>query len=314
MGPEAFVEFAQANRGRLEGALLGALPRAELAGTADFNRAVHDAVFPGGKRLRAYLALAAARLCGSSSTQSLTLACAVELIHAASLAIDDLPSMDDADLRRGRPVLHLVYGEGMTILAALALLNEAYALLARAIEPSAPASRLEQLLTMACSSVGAAGMIAGQASELALSGRAGADAPVTHSKTIGLMRLAMTAGAVASDQPEADVAALALFGESLGRAYQIYDDIADVVGDRQSTGKTVGQDRRHSRPSFVGTPLVRDERIQQLRRHASDIVRAGEAGLDRLRSRPEAALLRSAAAFILAGFDNPRGELPGLPG
>src|SRR4051812_46484177 len=166
MSGELFVDYVRRNGRQLEHALGAALPRSSVSGAETFNNALHSAVFPGGKRLRSYITMIAARLAGCSEDQALSLACAIEFIHTCSLVLDDLPSMDDADLRRGRPTLHLTFGEGTAILVAIALLNQAYALLGRA----AAADRLPGLLAETSRCIGSDGMIAGQAAELAFSG------------------------------------------------------------------------------------------------------------------------------------------------
>ena len=239
MGCDLFVEFVRLNEERLKRALTDAMPRSLVAGTEKFNEALNYAIFPGGKRLRSYLTLIAARLGGSSEDQALTLACAIEFIHTCSLVLDDLPSMDDADLRRGRPALHLAFEEGTAILVAMALLNQAYALFARAVA----ADRLHRLLAETFRCIGSDGMIAGQATELALSGerRTGAVPASRDLKTTALMRLALAAGAIAAGRPDDDIDALAAFGEMLGKVYQIHDDLADMLGDRQV-------DRKERRP------------------------------------------------------------------
>ena len=129
---ERFARFVASERERIEAALRRALPLSALSGAARLNGAREYAVFPGGKRLRPALALLASRLAGATPKQGLTAACAVEFLHTSSLILDDLPSMDDADVRRGRPALHLVYGEGVAVLAAVGVLNQADALLAEA--------------------------------------------------------------------------------------------------------------------------------------------------------------------------------------
>jgi geranylgeranyl pyrophosphate synthase len=139
-------------------------------------------------------------------------------------------------------------------------------------------------------------MIAGQAAELLFSGAQTDDSVLSSRelKTTALMRLMMVAGGIVSAAPAADIAALAKFGECLGRAYQIYDDLADMAGDRQSTGKSVGQDSRHLRPT-----IVNGLDSEQGRTLAADIVEAGKEALFRFGNRREAELLRSAADYIV---------------
>jgi len=296
---EEFVAFVASNRKRVEAALAESLPSSMAAGTERFNRALRDAVFPGGKRLRPHLTLIGSALGGATDEQALSLACAVEFIHTSSLILDDLPSMDDAELRRDRPTLHVVYGEGLAILVAVTLLNQAYALLAASARDAAGAARLPALVREAASCIGSSGMIAGQAAELAQSGEPVEpnELPSRDLKTTALMRLMMVAGGIIAGAPDGDVAALATFGESLGRAFQIYDDLADTLGDRQSTGKSVGQDLRHQRPTAVDG-LSHDE----ARKLAADNLAAAVGALNCFDGRPCAKLLRSAAEHILAGF------------
>src|SRR5215210_4584031 len=126
------MRFVVSERDGVEAALRRSLPVSTLARAARLNEALEYAVFPGGKRLRPALALLASRLAGAARARALGVACAVEFLHTSSLILDDLPSMDDAGVRRARPALHLVYGEGVAVLAAVALLNQSYALLSEA--------------------------------------------------------------------------------------------------------------------------------------------------------------------------------------
>ncbi|MCA1632275.1 MAG: polyprenyl synthetase family protein [Acidobacteria bacterium] len=299
MGSDQFSTFVASNRPRIEGALNEWLPVSMAPGTERFNEALRYAVFPGGKRLRPHLTLLGSGLGGASDEQALTLSCAVEFIHTSSLILDDLPCMDDAGLRRNSPALHIVFGEGVAVLVAVALLNQAYALLAGSARDDAQAKRLPALISEAAGCIGSSGMIAGQAAELALSG-ARADESALSSrdlKTTALMRLMMIAGGIISGAPDVEVAALATFGECLGRAYQIYDDLADTLGDHQSTGKSVGQDLRHLRPT-----AVKGSSHAEVRKLAADILESGKNALARFDDRPEARLLRSAADHIFAGL------------
>lgn len=296
-GLNPFFDFVASARPRVEAALDTWLPVSAAAGTDRFNEALRYAVFPGGKRLRPLLTLLGSGLGGARDEQALAIACAVEFIHTSSLVLDDLPSMDDAGLRRGRPALHIVFGEGVAILAAVALLNQSFALLAGTPADAAQASRLPRLIREAAGCVGSSGMVAGQAAEFALSG-AGADRRAQSSrdlKTTALMRLMLVAGAILSGAPEQEVEALATFGESVGRAYQIYDDLADTLGDQNVTGKSAGQDLRHLRPTAV-------EGLSRAEVHglAAEVLRSGRGALDIFGDRPEARLLRAAVDYIFA--------------
>jgi geranylgeranyl diphosphate synthase type II len=204
--------------------------------------------------------------------------------------------MDDATLRRGRPALHLVFGEGTAMLAALALLNQSYSLLAgrRAISEMARC-------------IGSDGMIGGQAADITRHAEvAGLNALSTRSlKTAALMRLTMTAGAITCGACEEDVTALGLFGEHLGTAYQIYDDLLDELGDMEEAGKSLRQDLRHLRPSFAGELGPGGARTFA----AGLIEQAKSAASERFGARREARLLTSAADFILAYVESLRARI-----
>ncbi|MCA1616427.1 MAG: polyprenyl synthetase family protein [Acidobacteria bacterium] len=303
--PDQFPAFVAANRPRIEGALREHLPTSDAPGTGRFNEALRCAVFPGGKRLRPLLSLAGSRLGGAADEQALALACAVEFIHTSSLILDDLPGMDDAGVRRGQSALHIAFGEGVAVLVAVALLNQSYALLAASARDGAQAARVPRLVGEAAGCVGHAGMIAGQAAELALSGARADDStagdailPTRMLKTTALLRLVMIGGAIISGAPDEETDALAAFGECLGRAYQIYDDLADTLDDQRATGKSVGQDLRHLRPT-----LVRGLSPAEVRKLAAGVVESGKEALARFGERPAARLLRSAADHIVAGFN-----------
>jgi geranylgeranyl pyrophosphate synthase len=308
MHTNLFADFVQSNRARLEDGLADTLPRVGFAGAERFNEALEYALFPGGKRLRAYLTLIAARLSGTSEYQALTLACAVEFIHTSSLVLDDLPSMDDADLRRRRPALHLRFGEGTALLVALGLLNQAYALFARA----GADDHVGALLAECSSCIGARGMIAGQAIELALSGDQRPELiPASRDlKTSALMRLMLVAGAIAVGRSEEDIEALGRFGHILGEVYQIQDDLADILSDPESAEKTVGQDQRHTRPNQARAALIRDADPDAVSGRAAALLETGKKALDRFSSHPDAALLKSAADVILASFPRTRSAPP----
>ncbi|HKO62445.1 MAG TPA: polyprenyl synthetase family protein [Pyrinomonadaceae bacterium] len=310
MQNEEFTSFVLSQRQRIEEALNKHLPVSAAPGAERLNEALSYAVFPGGKRLRPHMTLAAARLGGVTDHQALLLACAIEYIHTSSLVLDDLPSMDDADVRRNKPALHIEFGEGMAILTGVALLNQAYVLFASAASGT-DNNGLQRLIHEAGDCIGSGGMIAGQATELALSG-VPADAVVLVSrelKTRGLMRLMMVAGGVLADADHCDVDALGTFGECLGSAFQIYDDLGDMLGDRQLTGKSVGQDLRHLRPT-----AVRNISSEESRQLASEVIESGKTALARFGDREEAALLRSAADFIVAAMGLGVATSDGAPG
>jgi geranylgeranyl pyrophosphate synthase len=232
----ALDAYIQQQQPLIDRALRARLPISKLGGSATLNEAVAYAVLSGGKRMRPILALLAAEACGASAESALGVGCAVEFLHAASLALDDLPAMDDAGLRRGRASVHALYGQGVAILAALALLNESYAIFAG----------YPELLPRAVREIGVDGMVGGQAVDIY-----GSSARSRFEKTTALTRLSMAAGAAAAGASPADAHVLIAFGHSLGEAYQICDDVADAFSSDAELGKTTQQDRRHGRGSAV---------------------------------------------------------------
>ena len=222
----------------IECALLTFLPQCRPDTAGVLNNALRSAVFPGGKRLRPSLTILAAGVFGAQDERVMRAACAVEFVHTSSLIIDDLPCMDDANLRRGHPALHRVYGEGVALLTGIALLNQAYALFGQNPE----------LTHEATECIGVTGMIAGQAIDLGpVPG--GAALVERDRKTSAMMRLAFTAGALAAGASRNAIAPLAAAGHLLGEAYQICDDLLDAGNAKTETGKTINQDLRHNRPS-----------------------------------------------------------------
>jgi geranylgeranyl pyrophosphate synthase len=256
-------------RRAIEAALERFLPSAPLAPGAVCD-AMRYSVMAGGKRLRPMLVLASAEAIaehtglGAEDAVSLALpaACAVEFIHTYSLVHDDLPAMDNDTLRRGRPTAHVVFGEGMAILAGDGLLTEAFALLAR--EPAdAPLVALGELaarkllaVRILADAAGAAGMVGGQALDLkAVEPDANPlDAESLREmharKTGALIRGSVAAGAVMTGASRADLAALDDYARDLGLAFQIVDDILDVEGASSDLGKTAGKDAAAGKPTY----------------------------------------------------------------
>ena len=229
---------------RIERALVDALASLASVDTPPgLVSAVRHAVFPSGARIRPRLCLAVAAACGDP-TPALTdaAATAIELLHCASLVHDDLPCFDDAVLRRGQPTVHRVYGEPLAVLAGDAMIVLAFETLARAA--SAAPERLGRLIQIVARGVGSPhGIIAGQAWE------SEPRIPIItyrRAKTAALFEAAAAAGAVAAG---ADGAAYCLFGQRIGEAYQIADDILDVTGKPEELGKPVGRDVTLGRPN-----------------------------------------------------------------
>ncbi|MDG3006028.1 polyprenyl synthetase family protein [Paludisphaera sp. Pla2] len=257
-------EHLAVHRRRVEDALAAALPEAAAEGEGDcperLAAAMRYSVLGGGKRLRPVLCLMAAEACGATWREALPAACALELVHTYSLIHDDLPAMDDDDLRRGRPTCHKAFDEATAILAGDGLLTLAFELVARGVEPADSAVECVRILAQAS---GPSGMVAGQMADLqaedrAEAGRDGSAAEleaIHRRKTGALLRAPLEMGAVIARAPEAWREALARYGRAVGLAFQIVDDLLDVEGDEAKVGKRVGKDSGHGKwtyPRFLG--------------------------------------------------------------
>ncbi|MCI0589299.1 MAG: polyprenyl synthetase family protein [Planctomycetes bacterium] len=226
---------------------LGEPPRA-------LHRAMRYAVFPGGKRLRPALALLACETFGGKSSDALPAAAALEMIHTYSLIHDDLPCMDDDDFRRGRPTVHRAFGEAMAVLAGDALHTAAF----RAIAATRRREAIPALLESLSRAAGSAGMVGGQVDDLDAEGKRpalGRVRSIHARKTAALLAASAECGAICAGAGEARVNEAAEFGKTLGLAFQIADDVLDVVGTRRRLGKTPGKDARSKKmtyPACVG--------------------------------------------------------------
>ena len=215
---------------KIEHTLAESLPAAPFDVGAPFNAAVRDAIFPGGKRLRPILTLLGAELCGGEAENVLPAAAAVEFVHTSSLIFDDLPSMDNAENRRGRESLHRKFGDSMATLVAIGFLNEAYKLVSTL--PSAEPSDVLAAIREMSECVGPAGMIGGQALDLSpLAGGLPTSDQLKNRKTSGLIRMALNLGAILSQADDERLTVLTEFAEIFGNAYQKSDDIIDFYED-----------------------------------------------------------------------------------
>jgi farnesyl diphosphate synthase len=245
----SFVSRVPAVLARFDAALAARLPAADTD-PAQLHAAMRYAC-EGGKRLRALLVYAAGETLGVPPDMLDAPACAVELIHAYSLVHDDLPAMDDDDLRRGRPTVHKAFDEATAILAGDALQTLAFEVLARAHHGNA-AQRLQAIKVLA-EAAGAAGMVGGQAVDLESEGRS---LPIErleslHARKTGALILASLRLARAfADADSAHCHALDAYGRALGLAYQIQDDVLDETGSTASLGKTQGKDRAQAKSTF----------------------------------------------------------------
>lgn len=282
----------------IEVALHENLPLSNQRFAGRLNEALHYAVFPGGKRWRPVLTLLAGQLAGATAQSLFPAACAMEYLHTSSMILDDLPCMDDADLRRGKLALHLAFDESTALLTALALMNHSYGLLAHICEAVGRPEQGGRLIALATNCIGADGMIGGQVVDMELVGtRLGyAELASRNLKTTALMRLMMTAGAVALGAPVSAQQALAQYGEALGAAYQICDDLLDETGAEEFLGKPPGQDQRHLRPTFA-----REYGLQAAHRMAAEMIEAGIQSLKKEFGKPQEVILLAEAATLIVG-------------
>lgn len=293
--PANLAVWAPAARRMIEDRLAELLPSAHSAPKL-LGSAVRDACLGRGKRVRPLLALLAAQEFGGEWQSALNFGCAVEMAHSASLILDDLPCMDDAALRRGRPALHRTFGEATAVLGAVALLNEAYAVIASDEALSAEVRlTLQKLLAQA---VGFDGLTAGQVRDLhdpeATRTEAGL-ASLNHQKTGVLFVAVVSGGAAIAGAPPQQQAAAAAFASKLGVAFQILDDLQDATASIQVLGKDAGQDAgRTTFASLWG--------VERARAALGDIF---EEALLELGSRDGALARYALGLFEHAGYSHP---------
>jgi len=259
--------------------------------------AMRYALFPGGKRIRPILTLAAAEAVGAAPASVLPVACAIEMIHAYSLIHDDLPAMDDDDMRRGLPSCHVKFGEALAILAGDALLTEAFAVMAdAAAKHGADLRRGVQTMREVADAAGRRGMVGGQVADMTAEKQA-TDLPSVEMihirKTGALIRVAVRGGALLGGASPEQLKKLTGYADSIGLAFQIADDILDAEGSPKSTGKRRGRDvERHKAtfPAVIGLPASKDRARELLARALRQLRRFDH------RAEP----LRQIAQFIVA--------------
>ncbi len=247
----------------MEEALQHYLPVADDAGgcPSRLADAMRYSVMAGGKRLRPILALMAAEACGTNPALALPGACAIEFIHTYSLVHDDLPAMDDDDLRRGRPTCHKAFDEATAVLAGDALLTLAFEVVARDVHPAEAVVASVRLLATAA---GPNGMVGGQMADLLAEGRQDGTAlaleAIHRRKTGALLRASLGLGAIAAGADERTRQALDTYGRAVGLAFQIVDDLLDVQGDEAKLGKRVGKDTGLGKWTYPGFLGIEDSR------------------------------------------------------
>ena len=268
----------------VEAALDRALPD-ESAWPATIHRAVRYSLFAGGKRIRPLLVLAAGEAAGGSRDDLLPLACAVEMVHTYSLIHDDLPCMDDDDLRRGKPTNHKVFGEAIAVLAGDALLTRAFHMMAE-VPDACDHERVRRrmaataILGEAC---GTSGLIGGQVADLESEGRdvdAAALERLHRAKTGALLAACVRGGAIIAGAVAADLACLERYSSAVGLVFQVVDDILDTTEEAAQLGKTAGKDDAARKATYV-----RVHGLERAREMASVLLREALASLKPLGAR-----------------------------
>lgn len=287
--PDFFAE----DQALVEEALESHLPPATTA-PETIHRAMRYSVFAGGKRIRPILCIETARLFSKDFAAAVTAGCAIEFIHTYSLIHDDLPALDNDDLRRGKPTCHKKFGEAMAILAGDALLTLAFETLARAEVD--PARRVRIIAEIGAAAGTVRGMVGGQVADLEAEGKP-VDAALLEyihgSKTAALIRAGIVAGAIAAGATDADIERMRRFGDALGWEFQVVDDILDVQESSAALGKTAGKDQAQKKatyPALFG--------IEKSKQFAQELAEKAERELACYGER--AARLREIADFLVS--------------
>jgi geranylgeranyl diphosphate synthase, type II len=270
------------------------LPK-EAADPTTIHRAMRYSLFAGGKRMRPVLCLAAARACGIRRlADAMPAACAVECVHTYSLIHDDLPCMDDDDLRRGRPTSHKVFGEGVAVLAGDALLTVAFEILAKS-KPTARYGVADAVAELA-RAAGSRFLIGGQVADLEAEGKKSSKAQlrfIHRGKTAAMIICSLKLGAMSANATPRMLGILEEFGDHLGLAFQVIDDILDVTQSSEQLGKSAGKDAAAGKTTYPA--------IHGLEASKKEAVRLTNKALDSLRPvREQTAILHALAEKLLA--------------
>jgi geranylgeranyl diphosphate synthase, type II len=254
--------YLRTRQREIDRALNRYLPKANMK-PATLHKAMRYSLFAGGKRLRPVLCLAAAEACRGNVDDALPFACALECIHTYSLVHDDLPSMDNDDFRRGRPTCHKVFGEGIAVLAGDALLTIAFEIVSKA--KSTPRYDMSTLLREIAVAAGSQKLIAGQVADLEAEGKNVKRDQlqfIHENKTAAILKSSVRLGAMSANAEAKKLSAITRFGQRLGLAFQIIDDILDVTQTSEILGKSAGKDlaaKKATYPAVIGLDKSRAE-------------------------------------------------------
>ncbi len=277
------------------------LPKENVA-PQSVHKAMRYSIFAGGKRLRPVLVIAGSEICGLSGSKVLPTACALEMIHTYSLIHDDLPAMDDDDLRRGKPTSHKVFGEAIAILTGDALLTYAFHLIAKNSKMVNSAGLIPQVVETVAQGAGFAGMVGGQVVDIEMGEGKWFRHPrkkqieilnaIHRGKTAALIKSSLLAGAYLASARPREVKRLERYAEGIGLAFQIADDILDITGDKKLLGKK-GSDqanRKLTYPAIYG--------LEESKRKARSLVAHAKAELNSFGSKSQ--VLSELADYIIA--------------
>ena len=273
-----------AHQQTLVDAALDRLTPSEATAPETIHKAMRYSLFAGGKRVRPLLAIAAADAVAEDSQGVESAACSLELIHTYSLIHDDLPALDNDDLRRGRPTCHKVFGDAMAILAGDALLTLAFEVLAKLPDVD-PVRRVAMIAELATSSGTVHGMIGGQVNDIQGEGQTPTAAlldSIHRAKTGALLRASVRIGAIYAGASDIQLSELSTFGEHIGLAFQIVDDVLDVEASSETLGKTAGKDAQQQKITF---PAVYG--LEESRKMAEQERAAAHAALSTFGSRAD---------------------------
>jgi geranylgeranyl diphosphate synthase type II len=285
---QPFSNYLKEKSEQVNQALNDRIP-SETTRPTKLHQAMRYSLFAGGKRFRPILCLASCEACGGDSEQATNAACSLEILHTYTLIHDDLPAMDDDTLRRGKPTCHIAFDEATAILAGDALLTLAFEILSTDSKAGALCAELAR-------SSGSCGVIGGQAEDLAAEGKkASADLVdyIHRNKTAALIRAACVMGAICADASEEMTEQLALYGENIGLAFQLADDLLDEVSTVEDLGKDIGSDRERGKMTYLSV-----HGAEKTRQDAEQLIREAKQSLTALPAQTEA--LKNLADMILS--------------